>query len=355
MDSFLRAHGERTGFPLKVGLYTSPPISSLLDTIRINFTPVSEDMFTSCFFDVWEKVSDHTSQKGWPMPGYLQLLTLVSIHIFMKAKVDVAIYETHSGGEYDATNILFPAVTGITTLGMDHVETLGPTIRDIAWHKGGIMKPGIPSFSSPQTPEAAIVLQQRAVEKGVRLEFVESDPALPAAAPALEPFVQKLNASLALSLVRSFLKGAADGELASVDIVRGIEQYNWPGRFQKVFDGRYRWFLDVAHNELSLEIAAKWFADAVNSMPRCVYLNSGRTSDVRLIYHHSSNPPFKLVLIFSHVSDRDGPALLKCLKETLGRSAVCMQHVIFCTLKTGLEENAADGMPNFHKFHDIFD
>jgi folylpolyglutamate synthase len=262
VDSFLRAHGERTGFPLKVGLYTSPPISSLLDTIRINFTPMSEDMFTSCFFDVWEKVSDHTLQKGWPMPGYLQLLTIVSIHIFMN--------ETHSGGEYDATNILFPVVTGITTLGMDHVEALGPTIQDIAWHKGGIMKPGIPSFSSPQTPEPATVLQQRAVEKGVRLEFVESDPALPAAAPALEPFVQKLNASLALSLARSFLEGVADGELTSMDIVRGIEQYNWPGRFQKVFDGRYRWFLDVAHNELSLDIAAKWFADAVNSMPRCV-------------------------------------------------------------------------------------
>jgi folylpolyglutamate synthase len=65
-------------------------------------------------------------------------LTLLSVHAFIKEGVDVTDYETHSGGEYDATNILKSTVTGITTLGIDHVKALGPTLEDIAWHKAGI-------------------------------------------------------------------------------------------------------------------------------------------------------------------------------------------------------------------------
>ncbi|TAQ86478.1 hypothetical protein B7494_g5198 [Chlorociboria aeruginascens] len=206
VDSFLRAHGERTGFPEKVGLYTSPPISCIRDTIRINFTPIPESIFATHFYDIWEKLSSHALQNSYRMPGYLQLLTLLSIHIFMKEGVNVAIYETHSGGEYDATNIVQPLVTGITTIGIDHVETLGPTIKNIAWHKGGIMKPGVPSFSSPQVPAVTEALQYRAVEKNVKLEFITINPVLPERALALSADVQRVNASLALELTRSFLE-----------------------------------------------------------------------------------------------------------------------------------------------------
>lgn len=63
--------------------------------------------------------------------------------------MDAAIFETHHGGEYDATNVISkPVVTGITSLGMDHVDQLGPTLDDVAWHKAGILKTGAPAFSS---------------------------------------------------------------------------------------------------------------------------------------------------------------------------------------------------------------
>jgi folylpolyglutamate synthase len=119
--------------------------------------------------------------------------------------VDVAIYETHSGGEYDATNVIQkPIVTGITTIGMDHVEQLGPSIENIAWHKSGIFKPGSPAFSTLQESAAAEVLKDRAAKKGVTLDFVNVSPLLPTNARALKPEVQRTNSSLALALVSAF-------------------------------------------------------------------------------------------------------------------------------------------------------
>jgi folylpolyglutamate synthase len=269
--SFLKAHGERTGFPRKIGLYTSPHLTSVRERIRINFTPLSEEVFTKYFFEVWEKVSSHALQHSYRLPGPFQLLMLVSVHAFTREGVDTAIYETHHGGEYCATNILSPIATGIITLGMDHNDILGPLIQNIAWHKGGIFKLGVPAFSSPQTPEATEVLQQRAAEKLVQLEFTNIDPALSEISPALEPEVQRVNASLAIALTSSFLTSKLpkeDSGLTSRDIFRGIMQYSWPGRFHRITDGSRQWFLDSAHNELSLKIASRWYAKTALELQR---------------------------------------------------------------------------------------
>ena len=95
----------------------------------INSRPISKDDFTKYVFEVWDRLSSHPSEK----PRYLQLLMLVSTHTFIRKGVDVVIYETYIGGEYDSTNVFQnPVVTGITTIGMDHIEQLGPMIENIA-------------------------------------------------------------------------------------------------------------------------------------------------------------------------------------------------------------------------------
>lgn len=92
----------------------------------------------------------------------------------------MAVYETHLGGEYDATNVVkVPIVTAITSIAMDHVKLLGPTIEETAWHKAGILKPGSLAFSMPQERAVTAVLEQRAVDKEVTLHFVCVDPTLP--------------------------------------------------------------------------------------------------------------------------------------------------------------------------------
>ena len=219
------------------------------------------------FFEVWDRLSSHDSPVTGgreKMPRFLQMLALVAFHTFIREETEAAIYETHHGGEYDATNVFRkPIVTGITSIGIDHVAQLGPSIGNIAWHKAGIFKPGTPAFSAPQDSRAAAVLQARAAEKGVELKFVDQDSSLPEDAQALQESVQKINCSLALALVTTFLERKAPPEsrlLTLYGILQGIENFHWPGRFEIISDGSSQWFLDGAHNELSIAVAAQWFA-----------------------------------------------------------------------------------------------
>ena len=202
-----------------------------------------------------------------PKPRYLQLLTIMAVHTFLRENVDVAVIETHSGGEYDATNIFaHPVATGIATIGMDHVLQLGPSIGNIAWHKSGIFKSGVPAFSVGQGDQAAEVLQRRAEEKNVSLEFVNDDTVSDKDIPALKITVQRRNASLAQKLANTFLTqigSAPDQLLTSQDILEGAKDLRWNGRFQTIVRGNHRWFLDGAHNEMSVPHPAQWFAELV--------------------------------------------------------------------------------------------
>lgn len=196
------------------------------------------------------------------MPGYLQLLALLSVHVFKQEKVDVAIYEVHAGGRKDATNILDRAVAcGFTIIGLDHIDLLGPTIQDIAWHKSGIMKPGTPAFSVIQQRAAREVLESEATQIGCSLTFLESPANLPKH-PNIGVAAQKINASLAISLANAYLSRYRD-ELSQEDIEVGIAECKWPGRFQSIREGICRWFLDCAHNTLSLSVALDWFESVV--------------------------------------------------------------------------------------------
>lgn len=240
------------------------------ERIQINDEPITEDLFTQYFFEVWEALSPLDSARlaeTSRQPRYLQLLALLAFHTFIKEKVDAAIVETHHGGEFDATNVIRrPIATAITSLGLDHVAQLGPTVEDIAWHKAGIFKSGAPAFSVIQEPGPSEVLQNRAAEKNTELTFVSSSNILPVNKRVLSVPVQRLNCSLALELARKFLqlKGYA---LNTDDIYRGIDNFSWTGRFEILERGSSQWFLDGAHNPLSLEQAAEWFATNVHAAP----------------------------------------------------------------------------------------
>ena len=272
VSSFLKMHGQRTGFPRKIGLYTSPHLKCIQERVQINSEPISETLFAKYLFEVWDKLSCCDSK-----PRYLQLLMLVAIHAFIAEGVDAAVFETHNGGQYDATNIVErTVVSGITPIGMDHIAQLGPTIENIAWHKAGVFRKDALAFSAPQEPEVIEVLNQRAKEKGAILTFIDdTDPLLPTNAPALKPEVQKTNASLALALCNGFLKSKLPGQpgLTSPDIVKGVEQFFWLGRYQQIVDEPYQWFLDGAHNDLSVQKAAEWFAQVARESQRYLLMS----------------------------------------------------------------------------------
>ncbi len=98
----------------------------------------------------------------------------------------------------------------------------------------------------------------------MEIRFVADDPSLPSDAAQLWPDVQRSNCSVALAAVHALLEARVPEELGSLteDVTwRAVEQFYWPGRFQTVVEGNYQWFLDGAHNHMSIVKAAEWFIE----------------------------------------------------------------------------------------------
>ncbi|KAG9233215.1 folylpolyglutamate synthase [Amylocarpus encephaloides] len=332
IDSFLRSHGKRTGSPRKTGLYTSPHLIYPEERIRINFKPLSRDLFAKYFFEVEDVLSKGTGRR----PRYLQFYFLFALHTFIREGVDAAIIETHHGGEYDSTNVVdSPVVTCVTTLGLDHVQQLGSSMESIAWHKSGIFKPGAKAISAPAIPEAATMLRERAIEKGAALEFAEKDLVLPDGVMRLEPDVLRTNCSVAISAARAFISqtaGEKTSQLTDSDIISGIRQWSWPGRFQIEIEGENTWYLDGAHNDISLTAAANWFIENVKPAT-----SSGAK-----------------VLIFAQITKvREGGPVVECLARALRGS---IKHIIFTGYRrdseaaVGRSEMTID-LPNLQKVY----
>ncbi|WQF89378.1 Putative folylpolyglutamate synthetase, Mur ligase, Mur ligase, central [Colletotrichum destructivum] len=307
IDSFLRSHGIRTGFPAKRGLYMSPYLDKHNEMIRINSVPLSDERFTAAFFDVWDGLGLRQEDTG--TPKQLQLLALMSFHVFLQEGVDVAVYETHHGGKYDVTNVIqHPVVTVITTIGLDHQMELGGTIENIAWHKSGIFKAGAYALSAPQVPDAAEVLKEVARGLHLQLKFVDTSLGLPG---DFQHETQRINASLARDACNAFLvQQDQGGFLTEKDIEAGIQTFRLPGRFQLVkTEKRLTWCLDGAHNPMSATVSASWFSN----IPKPKRARS--------------------VLLFGIDSDRHNPhETLKSLGEVLGNSITC----VILTSNTGI-------------------
>jgi dihydrofolate synthase / folylpolyglutamate synthase len=119
----------------KVGLYTSPHISSTRERIRIQGELCSEEQFVRVGRQVLA-VGDRAT--------YFELLTAMAFLLFAQEGVEVAVVEVGLGGRLDATNCIDPMLTVITSIGLDHMDELGTDLDAIASEKAGIIKPNVP-------------------------------------------------------------------------------------------------------------------------------------------------------------------------------------------------------------------
>lgn len=135
MAKALQANGKR------VGLFTSPHISSYRERIQVNGQPIPEERA--------EEILQKIISLAGELPTYFELLTLVAFCYFAEERVDFAVLETGMGGRLDATNIVKPVLSVITSIDMDHTQFLGETLEAIAFEKGGIIKAGVPALLGP--------------------------------------------------------------------------------------------------------------------------------------------------------------------------------------------------------------
>jgi dihydrofolate synthase / folylpolyglutamate synthase len=163
MASALTAAGYRTG------LYTSPHLQDYVERIQIDGKNVSHVGLV----ELVEQVKPFVDKV--PKLTTFEITTAIGFLYFAQQKVDAAVIEVGLGGRLDATNVVMPRVSVITSLSYDHMAVLGNTLTLIAGEKAGIIKPGIPVVSSPQVDEARIVLEKVSAERGSPLTLVGRD------------------------------------------------------------------------------------------------------------------------------------------------------------------------------------
>lgn len=144
----------------KVGLYTSPHVMTLHERIVINSEMISKKAMTDLINRVYPIVEKMAEKRE--SPTFFEILTAMAFLYFFEQKVDIAVIETGLGGRLDSTNVITPEVVGITSISLDHMNLLGPTIDNIAREKAGVIKEGIPVVTVPQDPASMRILKKQA-------------------------------------------------------------------------------------------------------------------------------------------------------------------------------------------------
>lgn len=169
IESVLRHAGFRTG------LFTSPHLVTINERIAIDGVPVSNEEFLSAFSLV-KDVATGMVKDGFAHPSFFEFLFGMGMRIFSREKPDYIILETGLGGRLDATNVVSnPAVTVITSIGLDHTEILGDTYEKIAREKAGIIKKQVPVVFEDKRADVTAVIRKKAMDEEAPLYVLEPD------------------------------------------------------------------------------------------------------------------------------------------------------------------------------------
>ncbi len=242
LESILRAGGKKTG------LYTSPHLVKLGERVQVNRRLLSEEEIIA-FVNELEPLALALGEAGPDeRPSFFEFMTGMAFLQFARHKVDVGIIEVGLGGRLDATNVVQPALSIITSIGFDHMEQLGYTLAEIAREKAGIIKPGRPVVMGRLPAEAETVVRAIATERqaplySVREVFGEDTARYPHT--HLEGDFQRWNAATATLAARLLPETLRPSE---ADIENGLARVQWPGRWQRLQVGGRRLILDASHN-----------------------------------------------------------------------------------------------------------
>ena len=297
LAAMLKACGHR------VGLYTSPHICDVRERITINGDMISRAALARLICKVEAIIEKMADDK----PTFFEIFTAMAFQHFADMEVDIAVVECGLGGRLDSTNVLEPAVIGLTSISLDHMHQLGNTLSAIASEKAGVLKGGTPAISVQQPPEARLALDKAAKDTKAKLMFTGEDIDFSYRVESsredgchtriclttpnsrfehltvpLQGEHQALNCGLALALLDELKSQgmAIDDERA----VEGLEGVYVPGRMEMIHEDP-RILVDGAHNAASVKAL------------------------IRAIGHHI--PYDSMVMIFGCAGDKDIPGMIE--------------------------------------------
>ena len=298
----------------KVGLYSSPHLVTFNERIKVNNQSITNEEI-ALFIEKTKKDIDQLQST------FFEVTTAMAFDYFAKRNVDIAIIETGLGGRLDATNVLKPIITGITSISLDHRNLLGNNILNIAKEKGGIIKNKTPLVLYPNQGKIKSVLLN--IAKKLNAEIIEIDQPTKVFynekgtffchknydynTPLIGEF-QAINAIMAITIIKLF-----DINISEQIIQNGLSLTKWPGRFQRMTKDLPIYY-DVAHNVDSIKLITKYLKIIYKEKPLGLFVIK-ESKELGLVSNVIKNNFHKLIVSGGEpLGLMDGDKLGKILK-----------------------------------------
>ncbi|HFI2472856.1 TPA: folylpolyglutamate synthase/dihydrofolate synthase family protein [Streptococcus suis] len=255
LRQLFQAHG------MRVGSFVSPHMVSVHDRICIDSLPISDHDFQHYLQNIYDLEQEVAAR--YESFRYFEVMVLIMFLYFKDQQPDLALVEVGIGGLLDTTNVVAPALSLITSIGMDHQDLLGSTLREIAEQKAGIIKQNVPVVLGPLCPATTAICRQIAQDKQASVyqfgqeftykagQFSNADLELSELVLGLAGSHQEENAAVAL---QTFLLYMTDiqKDIQPQLIKQALAQTNWAGRLELVVQ-EPKIYLDGAHNVPAIE------------------------------------------------------------------------------------------------------
>ena len=325
ITAILRASGRR------IGLYTSPHLHTFRERIQIDGAPIDEQLFADLTAEIAPLNARLAAEKPeWGEATAYELSTALAFLHFARAAVDLMVIEVGLGGRLDATNVLDPHVSVITSISYDHTRILGDTLAEIAFEKGGIIKPGRPVAIAPQREEARDTLLRIAAVRdasvllggrdwnatGDASSFIAEGPwgRYDELETALVGRHQVENAGTALATC--WLLDRDGLTIPEAAIREGLRTVSWPGRFE-VVQAEPLVIVDGAHNVDSAELLAETLTERYPGRPLTLILGIAQDKDVEQMVRILAPQASLLIATASHHPRAASAARIMAAAEAL--------------------------------------
>ncbi|HFI0647744.1 TPA: folylpolyglutamate synthase/dihydrofolate synthase family protein [Streptococcus suis] len=255
LRQLFQAHG------LRVGSFVSPHMVSVHDRICIDSQPISDHDF-QCYLQKVYDLEQEVAARYEPF-RYFEVMVLIMFLYFKDQQPDLALVEVGIGGLLDTTNVVAPALSVITSIGMDHQDLLGSTLGEIAEQKAGIIKENVPVVLGPLSSETTAICRHIALDKQASVhqfgqeftykagQFSNADIELSELVLGLAGHHQEENAAVALQTFLLYM--ASSQQAISPQLIQqALAQTSWPGRLELVAQ-EPKIYLDGAHNVPAIE------------------------------------------------------------------------------------------------------
>ena len=283
---------------LRVGAYTSPHLQRVTERIRVDGEEISAEVLDELLLTL-DGLREEFARSDTELPSepltYFEMMTAVAFTHFARSGVDVAVVEVGLGGRLDATNVVHPAVTAITTVGLDHMAELGDELASIAAEKGGIVKAGVPVVVGNLPPRALQVIRGLAADVGAPLlvagehhraalehdgglTYQEGEDVWRGLELGLLGEHQGDNAGVAITLARTYLASQGRAPMSEAAVRRALLDVRVAGRLEWLADDL---LVDCAHNPDGAAQLAAFLAGLPRERPRTLLLGVSTDKDAR--------------------------------------------------------------------------